>query len=110
MGELKMYATRDEKVARLAECKAIYEANGPKALIDAVSGWTHHTLFDLLWEGAMSEHYGPVGIHDDWIGPDGTPSAEARELPSVQESIARGKEKIARVFTWVGRDEVPFWR
>ncbi len=88
----------------LIELKAIYEAGGAEALIDATSGHTHHMWGARLWNAAMNERYGSAaGLHPHWTNTDGTPSAEAiAQFPSVRRVIAEGRDSIAGVWTFIG--------
>lgn len=87
----------------LIELKAIYEAGGPSALIEATSGHTNHMWGARLWNAAMNEKYGMTGLHKHWTNEDGSPSAEALEkFPQIGRRIAEARDSIAGVWTFIG--------
>lgn len=87
--------------------KAAYEASGPLALIEATSGYTNHVWGSRLWASAMTEHFGPTGMHQSWAKADGTPSDEALGLDSVSGAIERARENINACFTFAARPDHP---
>jgi hypothetical protein len=88
--------------AKLIELKAAYEANGPSALIDGCCG-SNHAWGSRLWSAAMTEKYGPTGLHKDWTAEDGSPSAACLEtFPNVAYRIAAARESIAGVWSFIG--------
>jgi hypothetical protein len=87
----------------LIEFKAIYEAGGPSALIDATSGHTNHMWGSRLWSAAMTEKYGSTGLHKHWTNEDGSPTQEAlATFPQLGRRIAEARESIAGVWTFIG--------
>jgi hypothetical protein len=89
--------------AALIELKAIYEAGGPSALIEATSAHTNHMWGSRLWNAAMNEKYGTTGLHKAWTNEDGTPTAEALEkFPQIGRRIGEARESIAGVWTFIG--------
>lgn len=88
--------------AKLIELKAAYEAEGPAALIEGCCG-SSTAWGARLWASAMTEKYGPTGLHEAWTNPDGSPSAECLEkFPGVVRAIAEAKESIRGVWTFIG--------
>ena len=69
----------------------------------AVVRLTSGTMSDL-WAAAMTAHYGPCGIHQSRLGPNGTPSAETlAELPLVAEAMESAKVRCASLLAWEQR-------
>lgn len=91
----------DRSVANiLAAAKAAAERGDYLAIVRTTSG-SHMTD---LWAAAMTAHYGPCGIHADWTGPDGRPSAEALErIPSVGEDMRDAERRVARLISYYER-------
>ena len=68
-----------------------------KGLIDAMSGHTSHSDCSDLWSAAMTAHYGPVGVHESYYGPDGRPTTEAiTAFPRVAEAMRDAEVRAAR--------------
>lgn len=88
---------------KLIELKAVYEAHGPKALIKGASAYTNNIYFSRLWACAMTEAYGPTGLHKGWTNEDGSPSAEClAKFPNVAYRIEEARESIRGVFSFIG--------
>lgn len=91
--------------AELAALKTLYEAEGPRALIKATSG-SNHAWGSRLWAAAMTEVYGPTGLHESRCNPDGSPTAETlAEFPNVARRIEEARESIAGVWTFLSMPE-----
>lgn len=97
-------------VEKMASWKALYDARGPRALIEATSGRTEHPWAGRLWAAAMTEAYGPCGLHADWTNADGSPSAEALEkLPGLAFQLEEARASIAGVWTFMSNPAHPWF-
>lgn len=88
--------------AKLIELKAAYESTGPDALIEGCSG-SSTAWGERLWAAAMTEKYGPTGLHKSWTNADGSPSAEAlATFPNIAARQNEARASIAGVWTFIG--------
>lgn len=97
------------KHSELAALKTAYETEGPRALIKA--GTSHGPWGERLWCAAMTEYYGPLGVHESRKDAEGRPTAETlAEFPDVARRIEAARESIAGVWTFLNYPEHPWFR
>lgn len=59
-----------------------------------------------IWAAAMTAHYGPTGLHLDYLGSDGRPSAETiAQLPHVAATMCASAARAAGLIEYFLRHE-----
>lgn len=81
----------------LAYVLAAYDREGFRGIVHATQG-SHDTD---VWAWAMTAHYGPVGMHECYTGPDGRPTAEGLAFPRVRQDMAEARRMLSNA---LGRD------
>jgi hypothetical protein len=61
-------------------------------------GWSEE------WAAAMTAHYGPTGIHEDYLDADGRPTMETlAKFPQIADSMRAGQERFESLMAWQER-------
>lgn len=94
--ELHVY---EHQLAAVSGLRAILSTGNTERMLRAAT--KAHRLFGInhstatsVWCAAMTMHFGPTGIHESRLGPDGRPNAETLRLPRVAQRMAEAADKL----------------